>query len=312
VQLGHERLGPGEKPGAHAHLLEEGDKPHVAQAVAVGEDLPHVPRVREPATLDHPQEQPGKPVREIAPDHQEVVVLKGMEKLLRGQVLALEGADELKHVLVRDDVGGRRRQAAQEVVHHGALEVLPLDGQVGHAVRGVRQHLRVRGAGETHLVDGLLEQGIKGRRYVEVEVRDLGQLPERQRGREGGLPHDGAQARVGFLAPPAAGKVAAHDVVERQGLCQGPGIDAQAGGEPLGQEFHQEARARLRVDLEQLRTDNRDDALLLDEIQEVIPDVVGKEGGLELCGGIGRHGSQGWCADYGVSNVHRAPCGSIA
>ena len=213
MQLGHERLRAGKQPGAHADLLEERDQPQVAHAVVVGENLAHVARVGESAALRHAQEEPGEPVGEVAADHQQVVVLEGMEELLRDQVLALQRADELEHVLVGYDVGRRGGEAAEQVIDDRALEIVPLDRQVGHPVGSVGDHLRVGGAVEADLVDRLLEERVERHRDVEVEVRDFRQLAQRQRRGERGLAHDGAKPRVGLLAP--ASFSASHSIRNR-------------------------------------------------------------------------------------------------
>jgi hypothetical protein len=276
--------------GAHADLLEEGHQAHILQAVAVGEDLAHVARVGEAAALGHAQEEPREPVGEIAADDEQVVVLEGVKELLGRQVLALQRADEFQHVLVGDDVGGRRGKAAEQVVDDGAREVVALDGQVGHAVGGVGDDLGVGRAAEAHGVDRLLEQRVEGHRDVEVEVGDLGELAQRGRRGEIGLAHDGAQPGVGFLAPTVVGEVGADDVVQQKRLRERGGVDAEAGGEFLGEPFQEEAGPGLGLHLEEFGADDGDDALLLDVVEQVFPDVVVQGGGGEgRGGGFGVH-----------------------
>ena len=116
-------------------------------AVVVGEHLADVARIGQPPALGHAQEQAREPVGEIAADEQQVVVLELVEELLRRQVLALQRADELEHVLVGDHVGRRRRQPAEQVVDDGALQLARARRQVGDAVGRVGDDLgRLRAA----------------------------------------------------------------------------------------------------------------------------------------------------------------------
>jgi len=286
VQLGHKRFRPGEHPRAHADLLEEGNEPHVGQAVAVGKDFADIARIGQPPALGHAQEEPGEPVGEVTADDEQVVVLERVEKFFRRQVLALQRADELEHVLVGNDIGRRGREPAEQMVDHGPLQVVAFDREVGNAVRRVGDHLGVGRTAEADLVDRLLEQRIERHGDVEVEVRDLCQLPQWQRRLERRLAHDRAQPRVGLLAAAMVGQVAADYVVQRERPGERCGVDVEPGGQFFGKPFQQEPRAILGFNLEELGTDDGDDPLLLDIVEQVVPDVVVEDRGR---GGF-RHG----------------------
>ena len=128
------------------------------------------------------------------------------------------------------------------------------------------------------LVDRLLEQRIERRRDEEVEVGDLRQLAERQRRREIRVAQDAAHARVGLFAPAVRRQEPADDVVERVGLRQPRGIDVELAGELFRDPVVEQARAGLGLDLQQLRPDDRDDAALLDEVEQVLPRIVIERG----------------------------------
>ena len=70
----------------------------------------------------------------------------------------------------------------------------------------------------------------------------------------------------------------ADDVVQRVRLRQLRGVDAELGGELLGDPVVEQARPGLGLDLEQLGPDDRDDPALLDEVEEVVPGVVVEPG----------------------------------
>ena len=106
MQLGDERLGAAEHARAHAHLLQESEQPLVLRGVVVGQDLAEIARVRQALALGHAQEQARQPVGEVAADQQQVAVLQFVEQFLGGEMLGLQRADELQHVLVRDDIRG--------------------------------------------------------------------------------------------------------------------------------------------------------------------------------------------------------------
>ena len=116
VQLGDERLGAAVDARAHADLLQERDQPVVLHGVVVGEHLADVARIGQAPALGHAQEQARQPVGEIAADQQQVVVLELVEQLFGREVLGLQRADELQHVLVGDDVGRRGGQPPEQVV----------------------------------------------------------------------------------------------------------------------------------------------------------------------------------------------------
>ena len=274
VQLGDERCRAAEDTRAHADLLQEREQPLVLRRVVVRQDLADVPRIGQALALRHAQEQPREPVREVAADQQQVAVLELVEQLLGRQVLRLQRADELEHVLVGDDVGGRRRELAEHVVHDRPLQLAAFGRQVRHAVRRIGDHLRVRLAAAALEVHRLLEQRVEGRGDEQVEVRDLRELPQRQRRRDLHLAHDRPQPRVGFLAPSALAEVTADDVVQRERLRQAGGVDRELDRELFGQPFVQQARALVGVDAQQVRPDDRYDAPLLDVIEEVVPRVL--------------------------------------
>ena len=123
------------------------------------------------------------------------------------QVLGLQRADELEHVLVGDHVGRRRRQPAEQVVDDGALQLAAFGRQVGDAVGRVGDDLGRRLAAVALQVERLLEQRIEGGGDEQVEVGDLRQLPQRQRRLELHFAQDRAQPRVGFFAPAALAEV---------------------------------------------------------------------------------------------------------
>ena len=273
VQLGYERLRAGVDARAHADLLQERHEPLVLHRVVVGEHLAHVARVGQPLALRHPQEQSRQPVGEVAADQQQVVVLELVEELLRRQVLGLQCADELEHVLVRYDISRRSRQPAEHVIHHRALKLAAFGRQVGDTVRRVSDDLGARLAAVALQVDGALEQGVEGRGDEEVEVGDLRELTQRLWRLELYLPHDRAQPRVCLLAPAALPEVAAHDVVEAQRLRQGGRIDLQASGQFLREPFVEGTQATIGLHAQQVGSDDRDDPALVDVIEEVVPGV---------------------------------------
>jgi hypothetical protein len=245
--------------------------------VAVGEDLADLARIRQAPALGHAQEQPRQPVGEVAADQEEVVVLELVEQLLRRQVLRLQRADEFQHVLVRDHVGRRGREFPEQVIDDGALQFGALGRQVGDPVGRVGHDLRQRGlAAEALEVDRLLQQRVEGGGDEHVEIGDPGQLAQRRGRRQRQLAHDGAQPRVDFLAAAPLAEVPAHHVVEGERLRQFRNVNGQARREFFRQQLEQQARALLRVDPQQLRADDRDDAALLDEIEQVVPRVLVK------------------------------------
>ena len=72
-----------------------------------------------------------------------------VKQFLRRQVLVLQRADEFEQVLVGDDVGGRGRELAKQVIHQGALEPIALGreirnpiGRVIYVISAVIQVLR--------------------------------------------------------------------------------------------------------------------------------------------------------------------------
>jgi len=123
---------------------------------------------------------------------------------------------------------------------------------------------------------------------------DLRELPQWQRRLEGRLAHDRAQARVGLLAAAVVREVAADDIIQRQRLRQRGRVDVQPRREFFRQPVLQEARAGLRLDLQQLGPHDGDDALFLDEVEQVVPDIViERRGGKGRGGGFGSHGKKG-------------------
>jgi hypothetical protein len=63
-------------------------------------------------------------------------------------------------------------------------------------------------------------------------------------------------------------------VVQRVRVRKLRGIDGQLRGELVGHPVIKQARAGFRFHGEQLRTDDRDDSPLLDEIEQVVPGVL--------------------------------------
>src|SRR5207244_4243216 len=118
----------------------------------------------------HAQEQAREPVGEVAADEEQMIVLELVEELLRHQVLALQGADELEQILIGDDVGRGGRQLSEQVVDDRALQPLALRGQINHPVGQVRQHVRRGGSGKPLDIDRRLEQRIGGSGDEQVEV----------------------------------------------------------------------------------------------------------------------------------------------
>ena len=141
MQFRDERFRAAIDARAHAHLLQERHEPLVLHRVIVGQHFADVARVGQALALRHAQEQPRQPVGEIAADQQQVVVLELVEQLLGRQVLGLQRADELEHVLVGHDVGGRGREPSQQVIDDRALQLAALGRQVGDAVRRVGDHV---------------------------------------------------------------------------------------------------------------------------------------------------------------------------
>ena len=276
MQFRNERLGAADDARAHAHLLQESEQPLVLRGVVVGQDLAEIARVRQAPALGHAQEQARQPVGKVAADQQQVTVLQFVEQLLGGEMLGLQGADELQHVLVRDDIRGRGGKLAEHVIDDRPLQLTAFSREVGHAVWCVSDDLRVRLAAEALEVHSLLEQRVERGGDEEIEVGDLRQLPQCHRRRNLHLAHDRAQARVSLFAAAALAEIAADDVVERERLRQPGGIDRQLDGQFPGQPFVQQPRALVGVDAQQVRPDDGNDPPLLDVIQEVVPGVLVK------------------------------------
>ena len=274
VQLGDERLRAAEHARAHAHLLQEGEQALVLRGVVVRQDLAEIARVRQALALGHAQEQARQPVGKVAADQQQVAVLELVEQLFGREVLGLQRADELEHVLVGDDVGRRGRELAEHVVNDRTLQLAALGREVGHAVRRVRDDFRVRLATEPFKVHRLLEQRVERRRDEQVEVRDLRQLAQRHGRRNRHLAHDRAQARVSLLAAAALPEIAADDIVERERLGEPGRVHRQLGRQLLGQPFVEQPRTLVGVDAQEVRPDDGNDPALLDVIEEVVPRVL--------------------------------------
>ena len=246
--------------------------------MAVGQHLADITRIGKPVPLREAQEESRQPVGVAAADQEQVIVLELVEEPLGRQMLALQRADELERVFVRDHVRRRRRQPPHQVVDNGALQVLALRGQVGHAVRRIRDDFGRLCAAEALVVDRLLEQRIEGRRDKKIEVGDLRQLPQRLRRPKGGVAQDAPHSRIRLLAPAARSEEPADDVVQRVRLRQLLGVHTELAGELLGDPVVEQARPRLGLDLDELGTDDRDDVPLLDEVEQVIPRVVVERG----------------------------------
>ena len=123
-------------------------------------------------------------------------------------------------------------------------------------------------------IDRLFEQRIEGRRDKQIEIGDLRELPQRERGREVRVAEDAAHARVGFLAPAARGEEPAHDVVQSVWLRKRGGVDVEPRGQLLSHPVVEQALPGFRLHLEELGADDRDDAALFDEIEQVFPGFV--------------------------------------
>ncbi|HEY2558169.1 MAG TPA: hypothetical protein VGI48_00490 [Caldimonas sp.] len=98
--------------------------------------------------------------------------------------------------------------------------------------------------------------------------------------------------RVRFLATAARSEEPADDVVQRVRRRQLRGVDAEADGELFGQPVVEQPRPVVAFDAEQLGPDDRDDAPVLDVVEQVVPGVVvegGQRGRLQH----GAHGETG-------------------
>ena len=282
MQLVHELLRTAVHAGAHAYLLQERHQALVAVRMGVGEHLAEVARVRQAPALGHAQEQPRQPVRKTAADDEQVAVLELVEKLLGRQVLALQRADELQHVLVGDDVGRRCRDASEQVVDDRPRELLALARQVDDAVRRVADDLGGLRAAEALGVDRVLQQRVEGGADEQVEIGDLRELAQCLRRREVGLAQDAAHARIGILPAAARREEPADDVVECVGPRQARGVHAELRRELVRDPVVQQPRPGLGLHLEQFRPDDRDDPALLDEVEQVVPGVVIETGRMSL------------------------------
>ena len=290
MQLLDEALGAHVDAGAHAHLLQEGHQAVVLAAVIVRQHLADIARIGEPLALRHAQEQPRQPVGEIAADEQQVIVLELVEQPLGHQVLALQRADELQQILIGDHVGRRCRELPEQVIDHRALQAIALSGQVGHPVGRIGHHIGRGHAAEALEVDRGLEQRIERGGDEQVEIGDRRQVPQRQRRLEVRILDDGAQAHVGFLAPPARRQEQAHHIVERVGLRQIRGGDVESRGELLGGPVKQQPWPALGGDQQQLRPHDGDDPPLLDEAQQIVPRVIVERAGRQYCSRSFAHG----------------------
>ena len=203
-----------------------------------------------------------------------MIVLELVEELLRHQVLALQRADELQQVLVRDHVGRGCRQLAEQMVDHRVLQPVALYGQVDHPVGRVRQHLGGSRAGEALEVDGALEERVDRGGHEQVEVGDRRQVPQRLWGLEVRVLEYATQPHVGLFTPATRGEKNAHHVVQRVRVRQLRGADVEPGGEPFGGPVVQQPRSAIGGDHQQLGSDDRDDPPLLDEAQQILPRVV--------------------------------------
>jgi hypothetical protein len=101
------------------------------------------------------------------------------------------------------------------------------------------------------------------------------ELLQRLGRREVHLAHDGAQPRIDFFPAAALAEVTAHDVVQGQWLRQSVGdIHRQARGQLLRQPLIEQPWTGVRLDPQQLRADDRNDAAFLNVVQQVVPGVV--------------------------------------
>src|SRR5205085_6969503 len=140
---------------------------------------------------------------------------------------------------------------------HRPLQSFALAGKIRDAVWRIGDYLRGLRAAEALEIDGLLEQRVEGSRDEEIEVGDLRELAQRKRRLESRVAQDASHARVGFLAPATRGEEPADDVVQRIRLRELARVDVQLGGKLLGEPVIEQPRARLCLDLQQLRTDER-------------------------------------------------------
>ena len=216
----------------------------------------------------------------LLPMKQQVVVLELVEELLRRQVLALQRADEFERVLVGDHVGRRRRQRGRAGGRRpGAGTASRSVGEIGDAVGRSSAITSVDCAPPKR---SALIACSSSESKVVVTKRSKSVIcaswRERARRREIRVAQDAAHAACRFLAPAVRRQEPADDVVQRVGLRQLRGVDVELGGELLGDPVVEEARAGLGLDLEQLGPDDRDDAALLDEVEQVLPRILVERG----------------------------------
>jgi hypothetical protein len=207
-------------------------------------------------------------------------VLEFVKELLGGPMLGLQGADEFQHVLVGQHVRRRGRETSQQMIDHGALEVGTFARQISDAVGRVGDHLGTWLAAVAFQVDGRLQQRIEGSGDEQVEIGDLRQFPQRLGRLDVNVAHDGAQARVGFLAPAVLAQMGAHHVVQRERLGQGGRIHGQVLRQFLSQPLVQWAQSVVGLHAQQIGSDDRDDPVLFYIVKQVIPSVFVED----LCG----------------------------
>src|SRR6266851_4287608 len=159
-------------------VLQERDQAGVAMGFAVGQYLNEVTVRGESSPLRCPEENPDHPIRKVFSQKQEVVFLQFVKEPLGAPGWGLKITDVLEQVLIRNDVAAGRGELAHQVIDGGPGELLLARRQIVHFPGRVGYGQRSRRIAETHLVDRLLQQRIERRGHVQVEIRDLRQLPQ--------------------------------------------------------------------------------------------------------------------------------------
>src|SRR6185437_9480699 len=96
--------------------------------------------------------------------------LELVEQALRREMLALQSAEELEQVLVRDNVGGRCREFSEQVIDHRSGQPVALRRQIAHTIWRIADHLSGGRAPETLEIDRRLEQRVERGGDEDVEV----------------------------------------------------------------------------------------------------------------------------------------------
>jgi hypothetical protein len=182
--------------------------------------------------------------------------------------------EELDDVFLRDGKAGRGRDLAQQVIDDGRPRLSSVRGQILDFGRRVREHARLRVAAEPHLIDRAGQQGIEGGRDEQLQRTDRRQLQQRlgqRRRRQGG--DDRLQRRVDLLDDIPLGEEAVGDLLQLAAGWQLRAVDAEVVGQLLGDGGGQrERRAGVPRQGQQILTDDRDNALLFDQLEQLIPE----------------------------------------